>query len=50
MLIFFFKALNYTLPNVFLNFLIKLIPTPGMDNSSSSDAEIIDSGVIYPAS
>ena len=46
----FFIALNYILPNVFLNFLTKLIPTPGMVKSSSSEAEIIDSGVIYPAS
>ena len=42
--------LNYQLPNVFLSFLTKLIPTPGIVKSSSSDAEIIDSGVIYPAS
>ena len=45
-----FIASNYTLPNVFLNFLTKLIPTQGMVKSSSSEAEIIDSGVIYPAS
>ena len=38
--------LNYSLPNVFLNFFTKLIPTPGIVKSSSSDAEIIDSGVI----
>ncbi len=40
----------YYLSSPFLNLLTKLIPTPGMANSSSSDADIIDSGVIKPAS
>ncbi len=45
-----FIALNHTLSNVFLNFSTKLIPTSGIVKSSSSEAEMIDSGVIYPAS
>ncbi len=40
----------YILLSVLLNLLTKLIPTPGILKSSSSDAEMIDSGVIYPAS